>query len=120
MPPETARDRHRSADRITLGPAIAIPLTAIEPRITAAIFAGRSIVHESLAEAARRVTVPVQFPLPRDDEHVDRQSALALSGTFASKKDVARQPGRSPRCALVRVDDPFLARHLGRAGTSPA
>jgi hypothetical protein len=58
-PPETAPDRHRSADRITLGTAIRIPLTAIEPRITAAIFTGGSIVHESLAEAARRVTIPV-------------------------------------------------------------
>jgi hypothetical protein len=44
---------------MTLGTAIAIPLTAIEPRITAAIFAGRFAVHESLAQAARRVTVPV-------------------------------------------------------------
>ncbi len=40
-------------------------------------------MHESLVEAARRVTIPVQFLLPRDDEHVDRQSALALSDTFA-------------------------------------
>jgi hypothetical protein len=86
MPSRNARDRHRSADRITRGTATGIPLTAIEPRITAAIFAGRFIVHESLAEAARQVTAPVQFLLPRDDEHVDRQSALALFNAFASKE----------------------------------
>jgi hypothetical protein len=32
------------------------PLTALEPRITAAIFGGGFVVHESLIEAARRVT----------------------------------------------------------------
>jgi len=46
---------------ITLDTAIGIPLTAIEPRITAAIFGAGFVVHESLIEAARRVTVPVQF-----------------------------------------------------------
>lgn len=54
------------AGGITLGTAIGIPLTAVEPRITAAIFGGGFVVHESLIEAARRVTVPVQFELRRD------------------------------------------------------
>jgi pimeloyl-ACP methyl ester carboxylesterase len=44
---------------ITLGTGIGIPLTAVEPRITAAIFGGGFVVHEALIEAARRITVPV-------------------------------------------------------------
>jgi len=78
-------------------------------------------VHESLIEAARRVTVPVQFLLPWDDEHVDRQSALALFDAFASKeKTLHANPGDHRDVRWLGVDDSFLVRHLGRAGTSPA
>jgi hypothetical protein len=100
---------------ITLGTAIGIPLTAIEPRITAAIFGGGFVVHKSLIEAARRVTVPIQFLLPWDDEHVDRQSALALFDAFASKeKTLHANPGDHRDVRWSGVDDSFLVRHLGR------
>ena len=106
---------------ITLGTAIGIPLTAIEPRITAAIFGGGFFVHEALIEAARRITVPIQFLLPWDDEHVDRQSALALFDAFASKeKTLHANPGDHRTIRWFGVDNEFLARHLGRVGTSPA
>jgi dienelactone hydrolase len=106
---------------ITLGTAIGIPLTAVEPRITAAIFGGGFVVRKSLIEAARRVTVPVQFLLPWDDEYVDRQSALALFDAFASKeKTLHANPGDHRSVRWFGVDDSFLARHLGQAGTSPA
>ena len=39
----------------------------------------------ALIEAARRITVPVQFLLPRDEQYVDRQPMLALFDAFASK-----------------------------------
>jgi dienelactone hydrolase len=106
---------------ITLGTAIGVPLTAIEPRITAAIFGGGFFVHEALIEAARRITVPIQFLLPWDDEHVDRQSALALFDAFASKeKTLHANPGDHRSIRWVGVDDKFLARHLGLGGTAPA
>jgi dienelactone hydrolase len=106
---------------ITLGTGIGIPLTAIEPRITAAIFGGGFVVHEALIEAARRITVPVQFLLPWDDEHVDRQSALALFDAFASKeKTLHANPGDHRTMRWSGVDNGFLARHLGRVDTSPA
>jgi alpha-beta hydrolase superfamily lysophospholipase len=106
---------------ITLGTGIGIPLTAIEPRITAAIFGGGFVVDEALIEAARRITVPVQFLLPWDDEHVDRQSALALFDAFAStEKTLHANPGDHRNVRWFGVDDGFLARHLGRAVTSPA
>src|SRR5262245_19157836 len=57
---------------IAMGTAIGIPLTAVEPRISAAIFGGGFFVYEEQLEAARKITVPVQFLLPWDDEHVDR------------------------------------------------
>jgi len=106
---------------ITLGTGIGIPLTAIEPRITAAVFGGGFVVHEALIEAARRITVPVQFLLPWDDEHVDRGSALALFDAFASKeKTLHANPGDHRDIRWSGVDEDFLARHLGRTGASPA
>jgi hypothetical protein len=101
---------------ITLGTGIGIPLTAIEPRITAAIFGGGFVVQEALIEAARQITVPVQFLLPWDDEHVDRQSALALFDAFASKeKTLHANPGDHRTIRWSGVDDGFLARYLSRA-----
>ena len=105
---------------ITLGTGIGIPLTAIEPRITAAIFGGGFVVHQALIEAARRITVPVQFLLPWDDEHVDRQSALALFDAFASKdKTLLANPGTHRAMRWVGIDKDFLVRQLGVTGASP-
>ncbi len=99
---------------ISLGTAIGVPLTAIEPRITAAIFGGGFFVYEALIAAARRIRVPIQFLLPWDDEHVDRQSALALFDAFASKeKTLHANPGDHRTVRWVGVDNQFLARHLG-------
>ena len=106
---------------ISLGTAIGIPLAATDPRITAAIFGGGFVVHQALIEAARRITVPIQFLLPWDDEHVDRQSALALFDAFASKeKTLHANPGDHRTIRWIGVDKEFLARHLGRAGASAA
>jgi dienelactone hydrolase len=87
---------------IMLGTGIGVPLTAVEPRITAAVFG--CLGHESLTEAAAQITVPVEFLLQWDDEHVERQSGLALFDAFASKEKtlhptragMARSPGSGP------------------------
>ncbi|GAA5184331.1 hypothetical protein GCM10023322_25580 [Rugosimonospora acidiphila] len=106
---------------ISLGTAIGVPLTAIEPRITAAIFGGGFFVYEALVEAARRITVPIQFLLPWDDEYVDRESTLGLFDAFASReKTLHANPGDHRTIRWIGVDNEFLARHLGRVGTSPA
>jgi dienelactone hydrolase len=100
---------------ISLGTAIGVPLTAIEPRITAAIFGGGFFVYEEQIEAAKRISVPIQFLLPWDDEYVDRQSALALFDAFASKeKTLHANPGDHRTVRWIGVDKEFLARHLGR------
>ncbi len=78
---------------ITLGTGIGIPLTAVEPRIS----------------------VPVQFLLPWDDEHVDRQSSLALFDAFASEeKTLHANPGDHRTIRWFGLDTEFLPRHLGR------
>ena len=105
---------------ISLGTAIGIPLTAAEPRIRAAIFGGGFFVTESQLEAARRITVPVQFLLPWDDEHVDRQSALALFDAFAStEKTLHANPGDHRTIRWFGLDDEFLSRHLAHTRTEP-
>lgn len=102
---------------ISLGTAIGIPLAAAEPRIVAAIFGGGFFAYESQYAAARRITVPVQFLLPWDDEFVDRQDTLALFDAFAStEKTLHANPGDHRRIRWVGVDESFLARHLGGTG----
>jgi pimeloyl-ACP methyl ester carboxylesterase len=106
---------------ISMGTAIGVQLTAVEPRITAAIFGGGFFVYEALIEAARRISVPIQFLLPWDDEHVDRRSALALFDAFASEeKTLHANPGDHRTIRWVGLDNDFMARHLGRPGMSPA
>jgi dienelactone hydrolase len=103
---------------ISLGTAIGVPLTAVEPRITAAIFGAGFVVYEALIEAARRITVPIQFLLAWDDEHVDRQSALALFDAFASKeKTLHANSGDHRTIRWIGVDNEFLVRHLGQPNT---
>ncbi|MFJ5273060.1 hypothetical protein [Streptomyces sp. NPDC088358] len=67
-----------------MGPAIGVPLTTIEPRTSAVVIG--IFWHEPLAETAKRITVPVEFALQRDDEHIPRQSGLALFNAFTSKE----------------------------------
>jgi hypothetical protein len=74
-------------------------------------------VDESLIEAARQITVPIQFLLQWDDEHVERQSALALFDTFASKeKTLHAKPGGHGEVSRFEGDNSarflILQRHL--------
>jgi hypothetical protein len=94
-------------------------LTAVEPRITAAAFGG-VLVYEALTEAARQITIPIEFLLPWDDEEIDRQSGLALFDAFASKeKTLHVNPGRHNQVPSFEIDNSarFFARHLGRVDT---
>jgi pimeloyl-ACP methyl ester carboxylesterase len=100
---------------LALGTAIGVPLTAAEPRITAAVFG--VLGHESLTDAASRVTVPVQFLLQWDDEHVERRSGLALFDAFAStEKSLHANPGGHREIPAFELDGAtrFLVRHLVR------
>jgi dienelactone hydrolase len=98
---------------LTLGTAIGVPLVAEEPLIQAAVFG--LFWPSTLIEAARRITVPIEFDLQWDDEHIPRESALALFDAFAStEKSLHANAGkhmdlpRSEAASAVR----FCERHL--------
>jgi pimeloyl-ACP methyl ester carboxylesterase len=104
---------------VSLGSAIGVPFAAAEPRITAAVFGLAG--HETLAEAAALVTVPVEFLLQWDDELVPRDSGLALFGVFASReKTLHANPGRHVGVPAFELEssERFFARHLLGGGAS--
>lgn len=67
---------------IHMGTVIGVPFVAVEPRITAAVF-GRHWP-DALAEKAKRITVPIEFALQADDEHISREEGLALFDALAA------------------------------------
>jgi pimeloyl-ACP methyl ester carboxylesterase len=99
---------------LNMGTAIGVPLTAAEPRITAAVFG--QFWPDLLAETARQISVPVEFVLQWDDEHIDRQAGLALFDAFASKeKTLHANAGAHKEVPRFEADSAvrFFARHLG-------
>jgi pimeloyl-ACP methyl ester carboxylesterase len=117
--PEIGADGPVGYFGLNMGTAIGIPLAAADPRITAAVF-GVFWHDESLAEAAGRITIPVEFLLQWHDEHIPRRSGLALFDAFASKeKTLHAKSGAHKEVPRFEVDSMvrFFARHLGRGGT---
>ena len=98
---------------VSLGTAIGLPLAAAEPRIGAAVFG--CLGHETLTEAAARVTVPVEFLLQWDDALVPRESGLALFDALASpEKSLHANAGDHLAVPRFEVDssERFFLRHL--------
>jgi len=98
---------------VSLGTAIGVPLVAAEPRIRAAVLG--LMGHETLAEAAAQITVPVEFDLQWDDELVPRASGLALFDAVGSaEKTLHANPGGHMDVPRFEVDssERFFARHL--------
>jgi hypothetical protein len=98
---------------VSLGTAIGVPLVAAEPRIIAAVLG--LMGHETLAEAAARITVPVEFVLQWDDELVPRHSGLALFDAIGSAtKTLHANPGGHMDVPMFELDSSqrFFARHL--------
>jgi hypothetical protein len=76
----------------------------------------------TLIEAARAVTVPVEFLLQWDDELVERESGLALFDAFgSSEKTLHANPGGHVDVPRFELDSSarFFARHLSGADTQP-
>jgi hypothetical protein len=98
-----------------------VPLVAAEPRITAAVFGQHW--PDVLAEKAKRITIPIEYAMQWDDEHIPREAGLALFDAFASKeKTLHANAGKHkelPRFEAASAAR-FFARHLGRAATVPA
>ncbi len=98
---------------VSFGSLVGVPLVVAEPRISAAVFGLVGL--ETLAEAAARITIPVEFLVQWDDELVGRESALALFSTFASReKTLHANPGRHAQVPAFEVESSarFFARHL--------
>lgn len=98
---------------VALGTAIGVPLVAAEPLIRAAVFG--LFWPSTLVESARRITVPIEYDLQWDDEHVPREGGLALFDAFGStEKSLHGNAGKHlglPRFEAVSAVR-FLQRHL--------
>ena len=99
---------------MSMGCALGVPFVAAEPRISAAVFglAGGP----ALAEAAARITVPIEFLLQWDDERVSRDLSLALFDAFASgEKTLHANPGGHADVPAFELEssERFFVRHLG-------
>ncbi|WP_181796015.1 dienelactone hydrolase family protein [Streptomyces sp. WELS2] len=98
---------------LNMATAIGVPLAAADPRITAAVFG----LHwpDALAGTARRITIPVEYHFQWDDEHIPRESSLALFDAFASReKTLHANAGRHKEMPRFEADSAvrFFVRHL--------
>jgi hypothetical protein len=68
------------------------------------------------AEAAARITVPVEFLMQWDDERIPRAQGLALFEAFASaEKTMHANPGKHGDVPAFEMDSTvqFFTRHFG-------
>jgi pimeloyl-ACP methyl ester carboxylesterase len=108
---------------VSMGTAIGVPFVAAEPRIRCAVFglAGLRPGAKEMAEAAAKITIPVEFVFQWEDAVAPREHGIALFDAFASKeKTMHINPG-----GHMGIPDfegasweRFFARHLGAAQTA--
>ena len=97
---------------MTIATAIGIPLAAAEPRIRAATFGG-VFAYDKVLNAARKLTIPIEFLLPWDDSELSREDGFAVFDAFASTdKPLHAFPGSHLRVPAERIDTRFFARQL--------
>lgn len=99
---------------LNMGTAIGVPLAAADARVAAAVF-GIFWYDGTLAEHARRITVPVEFLLQWDDQHIPRDSGLTLFDAFAStEKSLHANAGAHKEVPRFEVESMvrFFDRHL--------
>ena len=99
---------------VSLGCGLGVPFVAAEPRVRAAVLGlGGALAS---AEAAARITVPVEFLVQWDDERVPRAQSLALFDILASaERTLHANPGKHGGVPAFELDSTlrFFARHLG-------
>ncbi|WP_043717075.1 alpha/beta hydrolase [Kutzneria sp. 744] len=98
---------------LNMGTAIGVPLTAVDSRITAAAFG--LFWPDNLVETARKITVPIEYTLQWDDEHIPREAGLALFDAFGSTvKSLHANTGRHKELPRFEADSAvrFFLRHL--------
>jgi dienelactone hydrolase len=99
---------------VSLGCGLGVPFVAAEPRVRAAVLGlGGALAS---AEAAARITIPVEFLMQWDDERVPRAQSLALFDALASAdKTLHANPGKHGEIPASEFDSTlrFFTRHLG-------
>ncbi|MEV6330506.1 dienelactone hydrolase family protein [Streptomyces sp. NPDC051909] len=99
---------------VCLGCGLGVPFVAAEARVRAAVLGlGGALAS---AEAAARITVPVEFLVQWDDERVPRADGLALFDALGStEKTLHANPGPHGGIPAYELDSAvrFFARHLG-------
>ena len=98
---------------VSLGCGLGVPFIAAEPRVRAAVLGLGGAL--SSAEAAVRITVPVEFLVQWDDERVPRAASLALFDAFGSaEKTLHANPGQHGEIPAFELDSTlrFFTRHL--------
>ncbi|MFJ3306759.1 dienelactone hydrolase family protein [Streptomyces sp. NPDC086549] len=98
---------------LSLGCGLGVPFVAAEPRVRAAVLGLNGA--ETSAEAAARITVPVEFLVQWDDEMVPRAASLALFDTLGSaEKTLHANPGSHGGVPAFELDSSmrFFTRHL--------
>ncbi|HZK99950.1 MAG TPA: hypothetical protein VFC47_08610 [Caulobacteraceae bacterium] len=105
---------------VSMGTALGVPFVAQEPRIGAAVFglAGLRPGASAMAEAAARITIPVEFIFQWDDAIASRESGLALFDAFGSKeKTMHANPGGHLAIPTFEGEawERFFQRHLAEA-----
>jgi len=98
---------------VSLGCGLGVPFVAAEPRVRAAVLGLGGAA--ASAEAAARITVPVQFLVQWDDERVPRAQCLALFDALAAEqKTLHANPGKHGDLPRFETDDSlrFFTRHL--------
>lgn len=98
---------------VSLGCGLGVPFVAAEPRVRAAVLGlGGALAS---AEAAARITIPVEFLMQWDDERVPRTQSLALFDAFSSaEKTLHANSGKHAEIPIFELDSTvrFFSRHL--------
>jgi|SRR5579875_586765 len=98
---------------VSMGCGLGVPFVAAEPRVRAAVFGLGGVL--GLAEAAARITVPVEFLVQWDDERIPREQCLALFDAFGSaEKTLHANPGKHGDLPRFETGSSllFFTRHL--------
>ena len=96
-----------------MGCGLGVPFVAAEPRVRAAVLGLGGA--QACAQAAARITVPVEFLVQWDDERVPRAQSLALFDALASsEKTLHANPGKHGEMPAFELDSNlrFFTRHL--------
>jgi len=104
---------------VSMGTAIGVPFVAQCPAITAAVFGLAGLRPDTaMGEAARRITIPVEFVFQWDDAVASREHGIALFDAFGSaEKTMHINPGG--HMGIPNFEgaswERFFVRHLGTA-----